>query len=78
MGLYTYDITLERIATPQNRRTSTQDDPSADPTAIAVPEMDVETYSVSSYEHEFEEHPDLVKCAATRDQLCFLRTMQWH
>ena len=26
MGLYTYDITLERIATPQNRRTSTQDD----------------------------------------------------
>lgn len=63
MGLFTYDITLERIATPQNRRSSTQDDLSSDPTALTMPEMDVETYSVASYEHEFEEHPDLVKCA---------------
>lgn len=60
MGLFTYDITLERIASPSS---VSQEDVGVDPTASGQPLMDVETYSMASYEQEFEEHPDLVKWA---------------
>lgn len=46
MGLFTYDVTLERIAAPP-------DD------APGGPAAELETFSGSIYEHEFEEHPHL-------------------
>ena len=54
MGLFTYDVTLENVAGP-----------SADGDAGAP---DLETFSTSAYEHEFEEHPDLVKCVMFSQQ----------
>ena len=60
MGLYTYDVTLERIATPQIRKS---EEFAYESSGISAPGMDVETYSMCSYEQEFEEHPDLIKCA---------------
>ena len=59
MGLFTYDITLERIATPQIRKS---EEFAFESGSTSAPEMDVETYSMCSYEQEFEEHPDLIKC----------------
>lgn len=47
MGLFTYDVTLEHIVSP--------------PDAPGAEMADLETFSASVYEHEFEEHPHLVK-----------------
>jgi hypothetical protein len=48
MGLFTYDVTLEHIASPA-------DD---DPGSLA---SELQTFSGVLYENEFEEHPHLMK-----------------
>jgi hypothetical protein len=48
IGLFTYDVTLEHIDSPA------EDDPGGQA-------AELETFSGSPYEHEFEEHPHLVK-----------------
>ena len=48
MGLFTYDVTLEHIASPA------EDDPGS----LA---SELQTFSGVVYENEFEEHPHLVK-----------------
>jgi len=79
MGLFTYDITLERVSPP----------PAAPSGDAAVSEdaagldsaLDVETFSHGSYDNEFEEHPDLTQCAAALllfAGFAVLRLMPWH
>ncbi len=51
MGLFTYDVTLEHIASPSD----------SDAASAAASSVDLQTFSNSSYQREFEEHPDLIK-----------------
>ena len=75
MGLFTYDITLEHVAEPDpiadgsvslSGGNGEGDNGAATPDAMVVAANgDMETFSHSGYDHEFEEHPDLVKCGAS-------------
>ena len=57
MGLFTYDITLERVSPPA----ATRDGAATEDVAAPDSTLDVETFSHGSYDNEFEEHPDLTQ-----------------
>ena len=59
MGLFTYDITLERVSPPA--AASRGDADMAEDAAAPASALDVETFSHGSYDNEFEEHPDLTQ-----------------
>lgn len=54
MGLFTYDITTDAIDAPNISAGLDK--------AAATGAAPVETFSLTSYNQEFEEHPDLVRC----------------
>jgi hypothetical protein len=73
MGLFTYDVTLERVATPDqgsiavsqaaampiaSRRNSLASSASNAPSSLQI-NADVVSHSLSTYNWEFAEHPDL-------------------
>ena len=66
MGLFTYDITLERIPSPDFPSSASESAAADDSAASGQPMPDAETYSLANYEQEFEEHPDLVKWFSKR------------
>ena len=61
MGLFTYDITLERVAPPAAASGGAAGEDPETPESAAAAASDVETFSHGSYDNEFEEHPDLAK-----------------
>ena len=61
MGLFTYDITLELVASPTACSGGAGTDDAEVPETVAKAALDVETFSHGGYDNEFEEHPDLTK-----------------
>lgn len=88
MGLFTYDVTLERVPTPsqgtypafnapalahrdsnvsQFSVATSSGDPARDPNVPELLDDDIISYSMSAYNWEYSDHPDLANTWAVDD-----------